>query len=112
MTPTRDSTGAITAATADFHIQLAGLPENTAYVGAHIHPGVAGVNGPVIVNTSLSSGTLPTIVSGAATWDFRGVNVPVATAQQLESNPSAFYFNVHTFTNPGGVARGQLSRAQ
>jgi hypothetical protein len=112
MTPTRDSTGAITSATADFHIQMAGLAENTVFVGAHIHPGVAGVNGPVIVNTTLSSGTLPAIASGAAVWDFRNLNVPVATAQQLESNPSAFYFNVHTQTNPGGVARGQLARAQ
>jgi hypothetical protein len=32
-------------------------------------------------------------------------------AQQLIDNPSAFYFNVHTFTNPGGMARGQLRRA-
>jgi hypothetical protein len=24
------------------------------------------------------------------------------------ANPAAFYFNVHTNTNPGGVARGQL----
>jgi hypothetical protein len=112
MIPTRDSTGAITAATADFHIQMVGLPENTAFVGAHIHPGVAGVNGPVVLNTSLSAGTRPTIVSGAASWDFRGINVPAATAQQLESDPSAFYFNVHSLTNPGGVARGQLSRAQ
>jgi hypothetical protein len=112
MTPTRDASGAITAATADFHIQMAGLPEGTVYVGAHIHPGVAGVNGGVVVNTTMSSGTLPTIVSGAAIWDFRGLTVSAATAQQLESNPSAFYFNVHSVTNPGGVARGQLARAR
>lgn len=112
MQPERDAGGAITSATADFHIQMAGLPENTTYVGAHIHPGVAGVNGGVIVNTALSAGTLPTIVNGAAVWDFRGITVPAAIAQQLESNPSAFYFNVHTFRNPPGVARGQLSRAQ
>jgi hypothetical protein len=112
MTPTRDSTGAITAATADFHIQMAGLPEGTTFVGAHIHPGVAGVNGGVIVNTTLSSGTPPSSAGGAAVWDFRGITVPVATAQALENDPSAFYFNVHTLQNPAGVARGQLARAQ
>lgn len=112
MTPTRDASGAITAATADFHIQLAGLPENTVFVGAHIHPGVAGVNGGVVVNTTLSSGSQPSIASGAAVWDFRGITVSPATAQQIENNPSAFYFNVHTLTNPGGVARGQLARTQ
>jgi hypothetical protein len=109
---TRDSSGAITAATADFHIQIAGLPENTVFVGAHIHPGAAGVNGPVTVNTSLSSGTQPAIASGAATWNFRNVNVAAATAQAIASNPAGFYFNVHTFSNPGGVARGQLARVQ
>jgi hypothetical protein len=112
MTPSRDSSGAITGATADFHIQIAGLPENTVYVGAHIHPGVAGVNGGVVVNTSLSSGTLPAIVSGAATWDFRNIAVSAANANAIADNPSGFYFNVHTFSNPAGVARGQLSRIQ
>lgn len=112
MQPVRDASGAITSATADFHIQMAGLPTDTAFVGAHIHPGVAGVNGGVVVNTSLSAGTRPTIQNGAAVWDFPNVTVPVAIAQQLESNPNGFYFNVHTFRNPGGVARGQLSRAQ
>jgi hypothetical protein len=112
MNPTRDSSGAITGATADFHIQIAGLPADTVFVGAHIHPGVAGANGPVAVNTALSSGTLPTIVSGAATWDLRNVTVSAANANAIAGNPSAFYFNVHTFSNPGGVARGQLSRVQ
>jgi len=28
------------------------------------------------------------------------------------NNPAAFYFNVHSPTNPGGVARGQLVRTQ
>lgn len=112
MSPTRDSSGAITAATADFHIQLAGMPEGTVFVGAHIHPGAAGVNGPVVVNSTLSSGTLPTMSNGAAVWDFRGISVPPALAQQIAENPAGFYFNVHTLVNPGGVARGQLERTQ
>lgn len=111
MNVTRDpSTNAITLATARFDIQLAGLPPTTTFVGAHIHPGVAGVAGPVIVNTTLSSGTPQTIQSGAATWTFENINVPVAIAQGMINNPSAFYFNVHTFSNPAGVARGQIQR--
>ena len=112
MNVTRDSSNAITAATARFDIQLAGLAPNTTFVGAHIHPGVAGVAGPVIVSTTLSSGTPPTIQSGAATWTFENINVPPATAQAMVNNPSAFYFNVHTFSNPSGVARGQLQRTR
>ena len=110
MTVTRDSANAITGATADFVLQMAGLAPDTTFVGAHIHPGVAGSTGPVIVNTTLSSGTLPQVQGGAATWTFRNVTVPVATAQALIDNPAAFYFNVHTFMNPAGVARGQVRR--
>ena len=32
VTPVRDAGGAITSATADFHIQMAGLPESTTFV--------------------------------------------------------------------------------
>ena len=28
------------------------------------------------------------------------------------ANPSSFYLNIHTAANPGGVARGQLTRVQ
>ena len=31
-----------------------------------------------------------------------------ATLQSIIDNPAGFYFNVHSSTNPGGVARGQL----
>jgi len=110
MRVTRDSSNAITGATADFNIQLAGLAPDTTFVGAHIHPGVVGVTGPVIVNTTLSSGTPQTVVNGTSTWNFNNITVPVATAQQLLDNPAAFYFNIHTFMNPAGVARGQVRR--
>ena len=110
VTPTRDSSGNITAATAKFEIQLAGLPTTTTFVGGHIHPAPAGTTGPVIVNTSLSSGTPPVFLNGAATWTFDNINVPVATLQGMIANPGSYYFNVHTFSNPGGVARGQLRR--
>ena len=110
MDVTRDSSNAITAATADFHFQMI-VPGEPIFVGAHIHPGVAGVNGPVAVNTTLSASTAPNRVGGsAAEWTFRNIALTPAQAQAITDNPSAFYFNVHTFLNPGGVARGQLRR--
>ena len=110
---TRDGAGAITAATADFHIQMTGVPGTPTFVGAHIHPGAAGVNGPVIVNTNLSATTPPTQAGASSqTWDFRGITVAPALAQQIVDNPAGFYFNVHTSLNPGGVSRGQLRRVQ
>jgi CHRD domain len=109
---TRSTAGAISAATADFYFQMAGFPGNTSVVGAHIHPGVAGVNGPVIVNTGLTA-TAP-FVAATGTGEFTaiGIDVPPALAQQIIDNPAGFYFNIHSPLNPGGFARGQLARVQ
>jgi hypothetical protein len=41
-----------------------------------------------------------------------GVAVSATNLQNIVNNPAAFYFNVHSPTNPGGVARGQLNRTQ
>jgi CHRD domain len=109
---TRDGAGAITGATADFYFQMSGFPGNTLVVGAHIHPGVAGVNGPVIVNTGLTA-TAPFVASNG-TGEFRalGIAVDAATAQGIVNNPAAWYFNIHSPLNTGGFARGQLQRIQ
>lgn len=110
---TRDASGAITGATSSFHVQLSGFPSGTSVVGAHIHPGAAGVNGPVIVNTGVSASTTPsTTESGIMTFNITGITVPAAAAQSIVSNPGAFYFNVHSPLNPGGFARGQLVRIE
>jgi hypothetical protein len=110
---TRDSAGAVTGGTAAFHFQLSDFPDSTTFVAAHIHPGVAGVNGPVIVNTGINSSTAP-VSSASATDSFNttGTSVDAATMNGIINNPSAYYFNVHSFVNPGGVARGQLARIQ
>lgn len=110
--PTRDGAGAITSATADFYFQMSGFPSNTMVVGAHIHPGVAGVNGGVIVSTGLTAQA--PFVATTGTGEFRATAIPVpgATAQAIIDNPPAFYFNIHSPLNGGGFARGQLSRVQ
>jgi hypothetical protein len=104
---TRNSSNAISAATAGFYVQATGLPAGTNIVGAHIHPGVAGVNGGVVVNTGLTAASPLTMPNGPVEFT---VSVPVdpTIAQAIVNNPSAYYFNIHTPTNPGGVARGQL----
>jgi hypothetical protein len=109
---TRDGAGAITGATADFYFQMNGFPSNMIVVGAHIHPGVAGINGPVIVNTGLTAGT--PFVASSGTGEFRATGIPVdaATAQGIVNNPAGWYFNIHSPLNAGGFARGQLTRIQ
>ena len=100
----------VSGTTAQFYVQLTGFPGNTSIVGAHIHPAVAGVNGPVILNTGVGAPALPL---NAGTVEFTAtVPIDAALAQQIAANPAAFYFNVHSPLNPGGFARGQLQRVQ
>jgi CHRD domain len=109
---TRDGTGAISGGTAEFHFQLSGFPSSTTIVAAHIHPGAAGVNGGVIVNTGVVAGSPVTQSDGVMSFTSAPVTVPAATLQSIVNNPAGFYFNVHSPTNSGGVARGQLNRVQ
>ena len=109
---TRDAAGAITGATADFYFQASGFPGDTAVQGAHIHPGVAGVNGPVAIGTSLTAASRLPLTNGMVEFRQTGVAVSAANAAALIANPSAFYFNIHSPRNPGGFARGQLTRIQ
>ena len=97
--------------TASFYVQLTGFPGNTTVVGAHIHPGVAGVNGPVLLGTPVSAAA-PVALSGGVLEYTVDVAVTDAVIQQIVNNPAAFYFNVHSPLNPGGFARGQLQRVQ
>jgi hypothetical protein len=72
----------------------------TPIVAAHIHRGVAGVAGPVVVAlppTSPSSGT------GCTT------GVDRSLALDIIEHPWNFYVNTHNAEFPAGVARGQLS---
>ena len=113
MQVTRDAAGAITAATADMYFQMSAFPGNTTVIGAHIHPGPAGINGPVVVSTGLVV-TAPFVPSSGGTGEFSvsGVAVAPALAQSIIDNPAGFYFNIHSPLNPGGFARGQLQRVQ
>lgn len=104
---TRNAAGAITAATADFEVALTGFPTGTTLTGAHIHPGVAGVNGGVAVTTGIASGEI-VLTNGAGSFTRNGISVTPTTAQNIISNPAGFYFNVHTVLSPPGAARGQL----
>jgi hypothetical protein len=107
---TRDASGGISSATANFYFQLTGFPAGTTIVGAHIHPAPAGVNGPVIISTGLTATNTVTLTTGAGDFTFSNVPVDPALAQQILNNPAAFYFNVHSTNNTGGFARGQLQR--
>ncbi|MFL5079851.1 MAG: CHRD domain-containing protein, partial [Microvirga sp.] len=66
---------------------------------AHIHRGVAGVAGPVVI-------PLITPASGSSTGCSPASRAVVAA---LLKAPAAYYVNVHTAEFPGGAIRGQLA---
>lgn len=109
LTPTRDSSNAITGGTFDIAFTVNGLTSTSNIILAHIHSGAAGSAGPFVVNTQLSAASSIPTPAGSASFQRSGLSAEsAATAAAIVANPSAFYFNVHTTLNPGGVVRGQL----
>jgi hypothetical protein len=108
---TTTSGATITAASATFVVNLSGFPPNTPINLAHIHPGVAGLNGSPVVNLNLTAGEV-VLTNGSGTFTKGPITMLPEVAQQIMNNPAGYYFNVHSSTNPGGVARGQLQRVQ
>jgi hypothetical protein len=106
---TRDSAGAILSGTVDFNVSLSGFPAGSALTAAHIHPGGAGVNGGVLISTTIVAGEV-NFPAGSGTLNKTGIALTADQANAIMSNPAGYYFNVHTASNPGGAARGQLVR--
>jgi len=104
---TRDGAGAITAATTTFAVTMAGFPQGTNLTAAHIHPGASGATGSPIVNTGLTNGEV--VINGSGSFTKSNVTTATDQASAIINNPAGFYFNVHTTSNPNGVARGQMS---
>ena len=63
---------------------------------AHIHKGRKGASGPVV------------IAFGAAYKTSGCVKAPKATIEKIETNPNAYYVNIHNAKYPAGALRGQL----
>ena len=109
LTPTRDSAGAITGGTFQFQWSVAGLTSSSNLILSHIHRAGAGVAGPVVVDSQLSAATSIPTPAGTASFERSGLTATASTVPaEIVANPSAFYFNVHSASNPAGVVRGQL----
>lgn len=92
----------ITGTTVQYSITVNNIAAPTAQ---HIHSGVAGVNGPVVVTL-----TGVWVGAGDGPWTLNGSTVSdAATVNAIISNPAAFYVNVHNQPFPGGAVRGQLA---
>ena len=108
---TKDSNGNVTAATLDVTVTATGFPPGTALTASHIHGAAAGVNGGILVGFGLAAGEV-TFPNGSGSFTKQGVTMTIDQANSIMANPSAFYVNIHTAANPGGVARGPLTAAQ
>ena len=105
---TRDAAGAITAGTVDVVATFTGFPQrNGPHPGPHSHRRLDCVRRRGGCHGSCGGrGHVPQ--RHRLLREKRLSNhSPVDTANQIIANPAAFYFNVHTATNPGGVVRGQ-----
>jgi hypothetical protein len=87
-----------------FHYQFPGAVTIT---GLHIHQAVAGLNGPIVVDSGIASvpdpdgkGNIRATVNG----------VSPATLQAILDNPTGYYVNLHTSANPAGAMRSQLTQ--
>lgn len=116
----RDSSGAVVLAAALFNLVYTGFDATSGavFTGFHIHNGVAGVNGPVIINSGIASGaaSVPIDPSGSGNLYYEVVIAPtdssyaaeIDTVNGLFSNPTNYYINVHTDKFPSGMARDQM----
>jgi hypothetical protein len=110
--PRDSATGAVTGGgSVTFQAQLQGFPAGQVVRNAHIHTGAAGIPGGILVDTTLTSAAPITLdQSGTGTINLTNSNLSQGDATNIVANPSGYYFNVHTVTNPNGAIRGQLSR--
>jgi hypothetical protein len=85
-------------------------------IASHIHAGVEGEAGPIVVTLFTAGDTGLTTLSSswtrlrACSETFsppEGVSV-ADLLDQIEENPENYYVNVHTTTFPAGAIRGQL----
>lgn len=121
--PPRSSGGTGTAglfvdgSTVHYSLVLGGISN---VIGAHIHVGAAGVNGPIIVSffPGPGRGNFTTATDSVdrilASGTFIASDIAGRTLDQFlaDANAGNLYVNVHTTALPGGEIRGQLRLLQ
>src|SRR5262249_9576685 len=89
--------------TVRFALTWTGIAAPTA---SHIHSGVAGQAGPVVVPFFAAPGGLPANITGVT----GSVTADAALVRAIRANPSRYYTNIHNAEFPAGAIRGQLVR--
>jgi hypothetical protein len=105
---TRNADGDLTQAVVDFHIDFNTEQPQTIFA-MHIHRGVRGVNGPVVIDSIF--GPAIDFTPGAHRVFRQNVVTSeegLATVEAVLENPARYYVNMHSNTFRGGIIRGQL----
>jgi len=90
-----------------FDVELNGCPADAEPTIMHIHDGLKGANGGVVVNSGLVAGEWK-LTAGAGRITKEIPTIGTLLVSNIRVSPNGFYFNVHTKVNAGGVVRGQL----
>jgi hypothetical protein len=88
-----------------FAALVAGIDTPTEF---HIHSGVAGTNGPDIIQFVEPGGPIQFTPGSPSTASGCISGVAKSTINAILQNPRNFYINVHTNQFPEGAIRGQL----
>jgi len=92
-----------------FEAELSGCPADAAPTIMHIHRGAKGANGGVVVNSGLTAGEWK-LTAGAGKISKDIATIDAALLNEIITTPAAFYYNIHTAVNGGGVVRAQLEK--
>lgn len=110
---TRDATGAITGGTLKT-VGAVNFPGAITIVGFHIHEGPSTANGGIRFDSGITSTNNVQVATGVGilTRDLTSNDAAATVARltALLANPTGYYMNLHTSTNPGGALRAQLTQ--
>ena len=80
-------------------------------VASHIHSGVVGVSGPIVVDLLSNADSFHHEAGeGRASGCVEDVNPELI--DDIANHPGAYYVNIHTSRFPGGAIRGNLERSE
>jgi hypothetical protein len=108
LTVNRDAGGNVISGAVTFDVSYQ-MGRPVTLTGFHIHSGAVDANGPVVINSSLTSTPEPD-GSGSLTFTRNLTAAAELTALAgLSTTPHLYYINLHTTDNPGGEIRGQCT---
>ncbi|MBX9602426.1 MAG: CHRD domain-containing protein [Bryobacteraceae bacterium] len=108
---TRSRQGALTSGLVLFNVAYSGFPSDTVLTAMHVHRGLPGVNGGVVLDSAMTRTEVGGNGSGILHFESEMNMTRAAVVSALEDiqyNPGGFYLNVHSVANPGGAIRGPM----